>query len=461
MKSSYSIYLKKLTPVKVALGASVALLGFAGTANAAGLTRPFPISNEEINQYLMTGTGNGANQDAINLQNIEFGANTKKKAGDPTDIKDSNNVISDDDPNNVGVFEKRWDEEKGILTSDQDENPLPFTNAPLFAGIDNSGTAAVTSKTGKFSYSNSTAYTDTDFAIRCASNNGTATGECQNNDSSNSRWRTSDGIQSGVINSNTIDQYKDKISTNGFIDDGAGVVGEYDHDNLIKELEDAWTYVDGLDNKVDYTIDYKAEDFKDGYSLFDIDSKDTDGDGFAIIDINAGDDNFDINNFDWVLDGDGSTFAIFRIRGNSNMLMSNSSITLGTGGIGNGSPDNPINSLGAIFVHYEEPTGNTDQVFDFDNVILNGVGFWDLNAFRGGNYDDTVQTELNIQNGQGCSQFISSKHDFDNGRYNLCAAAAYEKMTHEPTKRVPEPGSVIALAFIGGGIFLTRRRQNG
>ncbi|MEB3342090.1 PEP-CTERM sorting domain-containing protein [Okeania sp.] len=42
----------------------------------------------------------------------------------------------------------------------------------------------------------------------------------------------------------------------------------------------------------------------------------------------------------------------------------------------------------------------------------------------------------------------------------LSYAKLYEDFTHKPTERVPEPGSIAALAFIGGGMFLSRRRQS-
>jgi len=51
-----------------------------------------------------------------------------------------------------------------------------------------------------------------------------------------------------------------------------------------------------------------------------------------------------------------------------------------------------------------------------------------------------------------------------NGISGAISELTYEKLysdfLSEPKKRVPEPGSIAALAFIGGGMFLSRRRQS-
>ena len=167
---------------------------------------------------------------------------------------------------------------------------------------------------------------------------------------------------------------------------GAGIVGNYDHDPLIDELgRRGWTSTATPRSSRSPTTESDFGDLDEIHhqTFEDLDTKQWRR--RPVIDINV-DSDFLLNNYDWILDGDGNTFAIFRVRGNTNMIMSNSSIGLGPSGVGG--PINPttggIGQLGAIFVQYQEPKDNTDEVFNFDNVILNGVGFWDLNAFQGG-----------------------------------------------------------------------------
>jgi hypothetical protein len=237
------------------------------------------------------------------------------------------------------------------------------------------------------------------------------------------------------------------ITSGGFqgdIGNGAGVVGDYDHNGLIDELEQAWLYINSL--AAEHEIDFNDGDFdeykNDGYSSLNLNAIDTavNGLGLVVIDIIGDGTEFLLNNYDWIINGTDDVFGIFRLRGDTNMNMSNSSIALGTGGIGGGSSSNPPTHLGAVFVQYEEPVGHTDQVFNFDNVILNGIGFWDLNAFRNGVYNDSVNTELDVQNGQGCSQFISSSVTHtSSARWTRCAPAA----------EVPEPATTLGFVLLG------------
>jgi hypothetical protein len=364
----------------------------------------------ETSQYLMIGTGNGQTGDAINVQKTELGADQI--------------FVSDFDPNLVSVFAGRWSSSTNSTTG-----TVP-ASAPVGEGIDYTGQNAVTSDTGGFTYSNTAVYAD-GFAVRCASSATTSTNGCLDNMSSpaNSLWYTSGG------------------GLQGDIGDGFGVVGDYNHDGLIDELEAAWSYINGL--TAEFVI---SADLENGSGSLDIDLLDTNSDGLAVIDISKSGD-WNLNNYDWILNGDGSTFAIFRILGDTNMLMSNSSIALGPGGIGGGSAILAPSYLGALFVQYQAPDGNTDQVFNFNNVILNGAAFWDLNAFQDGVYDDSWNTELNVQNGQGCSQFISSSVTHTSSvRWTGCSFAP----TSEPPP-VPEPGTFLLLASGAAGLAVRRR----
>jgi hypothetical protein len=114
---------------------------------------------------------------------------------------------------------------------------------------------------------------------------------------------------------------------------------------------------------------------------------------------------------------------------------------LGDGGIGE---DSPVCGLGAIFVKgagfknaagtgYNAGEGNTgDTVFSFNDTVLNGVGFWDLIIFGNTNNNnptssaignanfDNGTTELKVNNGQGCTQFISPKINQNDVRWIRC-----------------------------------------
>ncbi|MEO1132939.1 MAG: PEP-CTERM sorting domain-containing protein [Cyanobacteria bacterium J06639_1] len=407
------------------VGAALVAIGTASPAVAQQYVPP-SLSHTEIGQYLNIGTGNDQTGDALNVQKIELGADSR--------------FVSDPDPNLRDVFDasgkRRWN---SVTNRTYDNRGLP-PSAPVFEGIDYSGQSAITSNTGGFTYSNTSVYAD-GFAVRCASGAGTGAGQCRDNFSSpaSSPWITPSGTQ-------------------GDIGSGNGVVGNFNHDRLIGDLNNAWTFVDSLTAEL-----VISSDLEDGFGSLDIDGIDQggNGDGLAVIDIDIdGGGDWKLNNYDWILDGTGDVFGIFRVLGDTNMLMSNSSIGLGPGGIGNGSETVAPDSLGALFVQYEEPVGNTDAVFGFNNVILNGVGFWDLNAFnptysaanaaRNRLYNDMVNTELNIQNGQGCSQFVSSSITFTSSvRWNRCSFAA---------KPVPEPTSILGgLAALGFGIVAKRR----
>ncbi len=128
------------------------------------------------------------------------------------------------------------------------------------------------------------------------------------------------------------------------------------------------------------------------------------------------------------------------------MNMSNSSIMIGEGLV---CPED----LSVIFVkaHPEEEftsfSGSSDQVFDANNLVINGVGFWDLNTIGDANTDinygpptdpavylttfpttsfvDRAQqdnyTEISISNAQGCGQFISPFVELQDVRFIRCS----------------------------------------
>ena len=134
------------------------------------------------------------------------------------------------------------------------------------------------------------------------------------------------------------------------------------------------------------------------------------------------------------------TFAIFRILGDTNLVLNQSTIVIGDGILGNNDAGPPTGGaqtdLGAIFIKandYNDGMGGRnagedldsgDLVFSFNDTVLNGVGIYDLIVFDEENNDpffDNGKTELKINNGQGCAHFISPKINFNDVRFERCA----------------------------------------
>jgi hypothetical protein len=135
------------------------------------------------------------------------------------------------------------------------------------------------------------------------------------------------------------------------------------------------------------------------------------------IDINLGGSDFSLTNLDWAIIANDGVFPIFRLRGGRNMIMNNVSILVNNGGNA---------ELGALFYSGYEGSSSWDTVFNGgSNVILNGVGLWDLNAVGegGGNI------KTNINNAQGCAQFISQKVNFQNNRFGSLVLPPHRNQT--------------------------------
>ncbi len=406
---------------------------------AVGLTLPgmpalaqtVPPVSTELDKYLIIGNQSQENGDAVDIQNTEIGADREFLS----DGSSSPNSQAQGGPNTRDVFEPgvRWP----ALSSPQ--NP-PSPAANVFEGIDWSGNVAVTAPDGQFSMSDVDVYAD--IGVDCAVGSAAA---CTQSVSNTTHFPDGSTIGSGPSGSMS-------DPTN------AGINPNTNFTALENELV-AWEqFIVGLTADTTITANIENENSKDGSgprvtNLNDIDSNGN-SDGFAVIDIDVGDNDFLVNNSDWILQGDEDVFAIFRIQGDSNFVLSNSSILLGDDGIGDEDGDGIIDELGAIF-YVDDPLDSSDSVFNFDNVILNGIGLWDFTAIRPNGIDHTRKTELNINNGQGCAQFISSKVNFNDVRWNRCAQGA------PPTTQVPEPSSLglFGVGLFGLGYVAWRRRR--
>ena len=342
-----------------------------------------PPSAAEVGKYLVISMGDDANIGrAFQLSNSEIGADRKvlSLSADPGYVTDGGM------PNLYGVFGTRWN------TS---TNPDSLNNAaPVFQGIDWSGEVALTSDNGKFDSSQGLVFAN----IGIQAVNGSPLASV-----SNSKF-----YDVGVTGPNGPD-----------LAIGNGVSTGNNFTTLLNDLS-AWkTFILGLSAETSITdqsswTNNSASNGNGGLRTTYGDALDTNSDGIIVVDISIGNNDFSVNNTDWVIDGTGNKLIIFRLRNGSNMLISNGSILMGTGGIAS-------RGLGALF--FSAYDGNTsDAVFSFSNVVASGVGFWDLNAVGegGGN----VNTNIVINNGQGCAQFISQKVNFQNNRWNRCAMAA-------------------------------------
>ena len=366
-------------------------------------------SHSVLDNYLMVGMRESDIGVAVNVQNTELGADRKFLSDGST----APSTAGEAGPNLRDVFYQdgdRW-------TSD---SAPPSPAAAVFEGIDWSGDTAITSSTGEFSLSNVDLFGQV--GVQCG-------GPLPCDASvSNSYWFPDPSVGPGQ-----------SMPQNG--------VSQFDSSPLLSELSNWKTFIQGLSAETTITQNIENENAKDGSGpeVFDLTAADTNSDGIAVIDIliNGGNSDFELNNSDWILQGTDNTLGIFRIRGESNFNINNSSILLGDGGIAGGSSSDPIEGIGAIFFKGdEEGSDSSDKVFNGNNVVLNGVALWDLVTVGEGG-----DTELGINNGQGCAQFVSSSIDFNNVRWNHCGGL------------IPEPTSLALLAWAVLLPVVRRQRQ--
>lgn len=392
-----------------------------------------------IGDYLIIGNMDKSEGDAVNVQNTELGAN-RQVLSDGSSVQ---NTAGEAGPNTRDVFYQGGDRWRSTYspTSSSDTHQA----AEIFEGIDWTGNVAVTSDKGRFSMSNMDVFADK--GVQCAYAD---LSKCDQS-VSNTYW-----FEDQKTN------HSGQMPNNGVSSLAAAP--------LINQMVGWKAFIDSLTADVTWKDEkqFENKNRKDsgGPVYTNIDDIDADGnnDGFAVIDIkiNKGDSDWELNNTDWIIDGTGDVLSIFRILGDSNMNMSNTSILLGDGGIGF-DDDNPNQfrtsspwQAGAIFYKGDEnDSESTDSVFNGDNVVLNGVALWDMVAVdvdnvahnadgsidyqnTTGSIDDKRQTEIVINNGQGCAQFISSKVNMNDVRWNRCSAMA-QAIEQPDLPDVPDP----------------------
>ena len=104
---------------------------------------------------------------------------------------------------------------------------------------------------------------------------------------------------------------------------------------------------------------------------------------------------FKITNSNWIIESEVGTFAIFRILGDANLVLNQSTIVVGDGILGNGGqsgvgPGAPITDLGAIFVKAAE-FKNDQGGFNSGESLSSGDTVFSFNDSRAAGSRSTNQ----------------------------------------------------------------------
>ena len=439
-----------------------------------------------LNDYLAiaTGTGTRGNMfEAFSMSNTELGADqevlSKAGSGHPQrlgslpagGVPSLFDVFAGNAGANATLGGNRWndiDHAGGNGQTAGEVDRLPGAR-PLFEGIDHSGNVAITGFRAKFATSNSDVNATT--GIQCRDTTATCTTLSSSNsyfDDSAPNTNTPLTATNGVTqftNAQLSELIVDLTATRDFI---VGLSAE------TVFAQSSFTTANGLPHTTgehtgsgsNFASAFVNRNIKDanGVVVTDLDAIDANNDGFAVINIDAGSNEFILNNTDWILKSTRDTLAIFRLVGETkNYQFSNSSVMLGDG---NANSAHKIDKLGAIF--FTDALKSTNEVFSLSNVVLGGIGLWDFTDFNpsaGGTtrlYDAPGAgvrsaytsrpgslTRLNLQNAQGCAQFIGHEIDMSNNRWQRCDQIA----------SVPEPSAWLLFGFGMIGIELVRRSQ--
>lgn len=375
-----------------------------GLASAPAFATPLPFATDEISEYLLVGMGPlndvgdavGVGQ-ASNTNNFELGAN-KAPVPSTDDFLDGGGSGG---PNLASAVPA-----------------LPANIEPVPQGITGDGNVAITHAEGVFSLQDVGLYGD--LGIRCAAGSAAACDDGTQNSFYNDPNQFPNTFNVGTQTGNTVNPGDADQSTR--IDDPtlAGVTASVNFSLLLDEVADARTAIDALSSTsvLDLTAaggTIKPDTFDDvsasgpvtlttiGTTTLVITANST---GLHVIDVETGGSDFKLENANLVIDGPAGAAFIIRLPDdgsgttNQNMLVSNANILVGDGGIG----------LNSVLFYSNRPT--TGAHFSFSNTVLNGVAFWTL-ANEGG--------EINVSNGQGCTQFVSDKITLNDVRFARCA----------------------------------------
>ena len=402
-------------------------------------------STTHTENFLVIATGDGSNGDVFDMDGGELGANQEVVA---SGVEESNGMHDSFEKASGLDLRGEFHDGNWVDYDATDGGTVGISDYLKKAKIlretpDYTGNVAIVDEDGTFTTENTDYFAS--IGIKCNQ----SINKCgENNDFNDDSWKQSDG-----------DSFVNLEEGQGVSEFGAG-----EAQAIIDELGFWHTYINSLD--AEYTITNK--DIQSDYFL-DIDKIDSNtafadsngefcdvnkagcsagnNDGIAVIDIDVGDNDFLFQNADWILQTTGATTAIFRMINTKTVKFDNASVMMGCSDkdldhcLDDQGNEEYVTDLGAMFF-----TDNaSSHAFDLSNVILGGIGLWDL-----GDSGDGIVTN----NFQGCTQLISNTVTLSSkSRLNRCSLSPNGP---DPQTTVPEPTT---LALFGTLLILLARRQ--
>ena len=416
-----------------------------------------PLPTGEINKYLIIGMGPSSDGDAIDIDNAELGSH---KAGAPLDSGFTSGG-STFGPNLLGNVPN-----------------IPFvpTNAlPVIGGIASDGNMALTDSTGKITTQNVGVYADLGIHAAEDAVNAIGTGGLSSTfyyDEAFTDVTDSNGFPNtltsftaanpGANGHNNTSATGVNVPT-GTVDssynlaDGNGLTGDVDLSALNAELAAVKAAIPMLNAVDNGNVSFGVIDLKLSSGLIDKSMHPTDKDfgvsgditasassasdggtftvtltntGLTVIDfdVDSGED-VTVSNYNFVIDGPVGSSALFRVPDGSSFLTSQGNVLAGAEGIG----------LNSIIIATLDDTNDTQ--FSIQNSVINGIAMWSL-MMAGGDID--------IDNAQGCAQFVADTVDMSNARFTHCGSGPHLN---------PEPTSLVLVFLAVVGFCVPRRRS--
>ncbi len=153
--------------------------------------------------------------------------------------------------------------------------------------------------------------------------------------------------------------------------------------------------------------------------------------GLNVIDFDTKDNDLLLDNANIIIDGFADSFGIFRVPTDQKFNINQGTILIADTSMG----------IGHWNVMFFSDTDEETSVFEFNDTIFNGIAFWTLGDGAGSN----------VNNSQGCVQYVGDKLNFQNIRYTGC---------HTPRIGVPSSAPLPSAVWMGfvllGGLSAVR-----